>query len=139
MRIETPADACAALAVLIAGADEVGTMEEGRFLFETVAGLSMFDHLDRGQFAQLMADVADDVWSSFPTHGNRLSEDGVSDLLRLVCEALPRELRTEAFQAAVGLARSDGTTAEEARLLQRLCDELEIDSEFARGLLGHDA
>jgi hypothetical protein len=135
MRIETPADACAALAVLIAGADEIGTMEEGRFLHDTVAALPMFSALDRVQFAKLMADAAEAVSSSFPMDGHRLSEEGVSDLLARICDALPPELRVETFRAAVGLARSDGMSNEEALLLERVREGLEIEPGLARELL----
>jgi tellurite resistance protein len=139
MRIETPAEACAALAVLIVGADEVGTSEEGQFLFETVASLPIFEGLNRAQFTRLMADATEGVWSSVPIEGSRLSEDGVSEVLGRICEALPAELRTEAFEGAVGLARADGISDEEALLLERLCEGLEIDPDLARELLNPQA
>lgn len=139
MRIETPAEACAALAVLIVGADDVGTAEESRFLFETVAALPIFEGLDRPQFTKLMADATEGVWSSVPIDGTRLSDKGVSDLVRRICEALPSELRTEAFKGAVGLARADGISGEEALLLERLCEGLEIDPELAKEYLDPQA
>ena len=135
MNIETPADACAALAVLIVGADEVGTAEEGHFLFETVSALSIFEHLDRTQFTELMAHATEEVWTSIPIEGTRLSDAGVTDLLQLICDALPTELRIEAFKGAVGLARADGISAEEAALLDRLCAGLEIDPRVAQEFL----
>lgn len=131
MRIETPAQACAALAALIAGADEVGTMEESRFLYETVAAMPVFADLDRVAFTELMHTTTDWVWAEFPTLGGRVTDEGVTDLLGLICDALPPELRSEAFRAAVGLARADGVTSEEELLLQRVCEGLEIDPRTA--------
>ena len=138
MKMETPAEACCALAVLIVGADGVGTTQESRFLFETMAALPMFHELDETRVAELMSDATDWVWSSFPHHGSRMTDEGVSDLLRLICEALPREARAEPFRAAVGLAQSDGVSPEEGLLLERLCDGLEIDPGLAREFLGPD-
>ena len=138
MILETPADACAALAVLIAGADEVSTTEERRFLFGTMAATPLLEHLDEAQLADLLATASEWVVSSFPRDGGHVSDEGVSELIGLICGAIPPELRTEAFQAAVGLARSDGFTTEEERLLELVWNGLEIDPETARELLdGH--
>ena len=81
MKIETPAEACACLAVLIAGADEVGTMEERRFLFENIAALPVFADFDQPQFSKLMEDATDWVWSEFPTDGGHITDDGVTKLV----------------------------------------------------------
>jgi tellurite resistance protein len=126
-KIETPAEACAALALLVAGADDVGTMEEGRFLFDTIANLPMFAGLDHDGFGQLMSDTAEWVWTSYASDDNLISDEGLAELLDMICGALPQELRVETLQAAVGLARSDGMVEPEKVLLQRLCDGLEID------------
>lgn len=139
MRIETAAEACAALAVMIVAADQLGTDEERRFLFEDVAALPIFGGLDQGQFRKLMADAADGVYSSLPMEGNRISSDGVGHLVRQIREALPQSQRIEALEAAVGLARSDGITSVEALLLQRLCEQLEIDPESTSRLLAWSA
>jgi len=45
VRIESAAEACAALAVIIVAADELGTDEERDFLFQTVAALPIFEGL----------------------------------------------------------------------------------------------
>jgi tellurite resistance protein len=127
MKLESPAEACAALAVLLAGADEVGTVEEGRFLFETVAAMPVFAGLDRSGFATLMGRTTEWVWSSFPTEGGRITDAGVSDLVARICNALPAEERLDTLKAAVGLARSDGVSAEEKQLLEALCGGLDIE------------
>jgi tellurite resistance protein len=139
MMLKTPADACAALAVLVAGADGIGTAEEGQHLYETLATLSVFDGLDRAGMSQLMANATEWVWSNFPTRESRLTEEGASELLGRICEALPGDLAAEAFRAAVELARSDGMSFEERELLGQLQASLEIDPESAREVLGPDA
>lgn len=136
VRIETAAEACAALAVMIVAADELGTNEEREFLFETVASLPLFAHLDEAQFTKLMADTADGLYTSLPMTGNRMSSEAVGHVIRMICDALPVERRVEVLEAAVGLARSDGVVSPEALLLQRLCEGLELDPESKGRLLG---
>jgi uncharacterized tellurite resistance protein B-like protein len=133
-KIESAAEACAALAVVIVAADELGTDEERDFLFETVAALPIFKELDREQFRKLITDTTERLYASLPTEGSRLSSEGVGRLVGMIREALPADQRVEALEAAVGLARSDGVASVEALLLQRLCEGLEIDPEAERRL-----
>ena len=136
MKIESAAEACAALAVMIVAADEVGTDEERQFLFSTVKALPMFEQLSGSEFMALMADTTEKLYASLPTAGGRLSSDGIGQLVEMICEALPEDQRVEALEAAVGLAQADGVASGEALLLQRLCEGLEIDAEATERLLG---
>jgi len=135
MRIETAAEACAALAVMIVAADEQGTLAERDFLYASVAALPIFGGLDQAQFAKLMADTTAGMYASFTTDGSRISSDGVGQVVQMIREALPPEGRVEALEAAVGLAQCDGVVSLEALLLQRLCEGLEIDPESTSRLL----
>jgi len=137
MKIDTAAEACAALAVMIVAADELGTIEERDFLFEKVATLPIFGGLDRAQFTKLMADTTAGLYASLATGGDRLSSEAVGRVVQMICDALPLDRRVEALEAAVGLAQSDGIVSLEALLLQRLCEGLEIDPESMSRLLGH--
>lgn len=134
-KIETPADACAALALLIAGADNIGTIEEGRFLFGAIADMPIFADLDRDRFAGLMADTAEWIWTSYASDDNRITDEGISELIDLIAAALPGEHRVDAVRAAVGLARSDGMVEPEEALLRRLCEGLDIDPDTSEELL----
>jgi tellurite resistance protein len=135
-KIETAAEACAALAVLIAAADELGTNEERGFLFETVKALPIFADLDQKQFLKLMADTTEGLYASNAGEGGRMSSAEVGRLVDMIRDALPAERRVEALEVAVGLASSDGVVSVEALLLQRLCEGLEIDAEATHRLLG---
>jgi tellurite resistance protein len=126
-RIQTPADACAALAVLVVGADELGTMAEGRFLFDTIAHLPVFEGMDTAGFGALVAETAEWVWSSYATDDNRISDAGLDELLDMICGALPHDIRAETLRAAVGLAKADGMVEPEKMLLKRLCAGLDVD------------
>jgi len=135
-RIDTAAEACAALAVLIVAADELGTDEERRFLFDTVKELPLFADLDHAQFKKLVADTTADLYAASAMDGNRLASHEVGRLVDMIREALPADRRVEALEVAVDLARSDGVVSVEALLLQRLCEGLEIDADSTRRLLG---
>jgi tellurite resistance protein len=136
MKIETPAEACAALAAIIVAADEVGTSDERTFLFDTIGALPVFEGLDRAQFTELMAATTAGLYDTFPTDGGRVSPDGVGRLVDMIRDALPADRRAEALEAAVGLARSDGVVSVEALLLQRLCEGLDLDATSSKRLLG---
>jgi hypothetical protein len=84
MRIETPAEACAALAAIIVAADELGTTEERTFLFETIGALPIFEGLDRTQFTELMAATTAGLYDSVPTDGGRMSSEGVGPVATTV-------------------------------------------------------
>jgi tellurite resistance protein len=127
MKLETPAEACAALAVLIAGADSVGTTEEGRYLYDRIAPMPVFGGIDRERFTKLMDEMTEWVWDSFPTDGGRMTDDGVAQLVDRIAAALPRDMRLDTLKAALGLARADGMAPEEEALLGRLCAGLEVD------------
>jgi tellurite resistance protein len=139
MRIETPAEACAALAVMIVAADQLGTSEEREFLFEKVRSLPVFEGLDRAAFMKLMADTTEGLYDSMPMEGSRMSSAGVGRLVDMIREALPADRRVEALETAVGLAQSDGVVSVEALMLQRLCEGLEIDPDSTSELLGRFA
>jgi tellurite resistance protein len=125
-RIQTPADACAALAVLVVGADDVGTMAEGKYLFDTIAHLPVFEGMNTAAFGGLVAETAEWIWSTYAID-NHLSDEGLTELLDMICLALPREVRAVTLRAVVGLAKADGMVAPEELLLRRLCDGLGLD------------
>jgi tellurite resistance protein len=136
LRVETPAEACAALAAIIVAADDVGTSEERKFLFETIEAMPMFEGLDHPQFMKLMADVTAGLYDSLPVKGGHVASEGVGQLVNMIRDALPAGRRVEALEAAVGLAKADGVESVEALLLQRLCEGLEIDPASMTRLLG---
>lgn len=136
MKIETEADACAALAVLIAGADGLGTLEEGAFLHDNVAEMPPFADLDGDGFARLMSDAAEWIWTSFPRDADRLSDDAIGAVLAQISRAIGPELRADALRMAVDLARADGISREERLLVRRLSDGLGLDPAATDTMMG---
>jgi tellurite resistance protein len=139
MKMETPADACAAIAVLVAGADGIGTTQESRFLFETVAALPVFGDLDRSGMSELLASAAEWVWSERDPEGGVRAKD-LGEITDHIARALAPDLRADALKAAVGLARADGMSPEERDLLDRLRLGLAVDEDTpGLGGFGHSA
>ena len=120
MSMKTEADAFACLAVLVAGIDGLGTMEEREFLFGTLAGLPPFKSLDRSQFSTLLSDASGWVYDARRGTDGGLTDEGVSDLLDQICERVSPERHAQAFQMAMDLARADDLAGEEQRLVDRL-------------------
>ena len=138
MNIDTSADAFAALAALVVGADAVGTFTERRFLFESMRAMDVFEDLDRAAFTQLISDRTADVCAAYPSPDGQIPEDGLRAVLGLIAAQLDPALRIEAFRMACGLARSDGMDPREDELLERVRDGLGIDREVARNVLRMD-
>jgi len=136
MKIETPADAFAALAVLVVGADQVGSFEERRFLFERLSAHSVFGDLDGEAFAALVGETTEQLHTSLPTADGRVTDEGVSRAVGMIAGALTPELCTDAFRMAVDLARIDGMVRPEEAMLERVRDGLGIDPTTAAALLG---
>jgi len=124
MQIETNAEAFACLAVMMAGADGIGTTEESHFLFDTLAELPVFEGLDQAEFTMVLSEANRRVYGFAKPDDGRITEEGVSDILGRVRDALSPELRAEAVQMALDLARSDEMSPEEEALMERVRNEL---------------
>jgi hypothetical protein len=136
MTIDNPATAFTAVAVLMVGADRVGTFDEHRFILDTMSGLGPFEGMDRDHFKQLVRDTTDEVCRAYPTDGVRIADAGVSSLAQAVSGALTPELSMEALKMAADLARADGINPAELKLLEQLREGFGIDPDVARELLG---
>jgi len=122
--MHTEAEAFACVAVMMAAADGVGTLEESHYLFDTMADIPVFRDLDAEGFLMVLAEANRRVFSSPRTEDGRLTEDGVAAVLHQVRDALSPSLRAEAVRVALELAGADEVSAEEAALMERLRREL---------------
>ncbi len=126
IQFENSAEAFASLAVVVAAADKIGSLEEQAFLFTQVKSLSVFHDYDEAGFAALLGRVVGKVYSELPTTELFITEEGVAILCRAVCEVLEPDLRLEAYQMAVGLTEADEATKEERVLLAGLHSGLKL-------------
>ena len=107
MKIETPADAFAAAAVLMVGADRVGTPEERHFIFDRMSTLQVFHDMNAGSFMSLIARTTDDLVRAYPVTDARLSDESVAAITESIGAVLDAELRSPAGAFPAG-RRSDG-------------------------------
>jgi len=133
MTIDTPATAFAAVAVLMVGADRVGTTEEHDYIFGKMSDLDVFAGMDLAALAKLMTETTDEVCSSYPLDGMRVTDEGVASLAGAIGDALTPDLCVQAVRMAVGLAQADGMTDEEERLVGQLCAGLSVDPSLVAG------
>jgi hypothetical protein len=124
MQMQTEAEAFACLAVLMAAADGVGTLDEGHYLFDTMARLPVFEGLDGTGFTAVLSEANRRVFSADRVDDGRVTDDGISSLLTQVRETLSPELRRQAAQMALELSRADEVSREEEVLMDRIRQEL---------------
>jgi len=119
-RIESPAEAYAALAILMAGADGMGSLEEGRFITQRARAFPVFADLDATAFSELLEHMTEEVWPSLAARGDGFDEEALDGLIDRIRDVLPDDLRRDALRMASDLAWVDGYSYAEHALLQRL-------------------
>jgi tellurite resistance protein len=120
MKMETNAEAFACLAVMMAGADGHGSMEESEFIFDTMAEMPVFEGLDQAGLLMVLSEANRRVYSFAKADDGRVSDEGISTILTQVRDKLTPALRAEAVQMALDLARADDLSPEEEMLMARM-------------------
>ena len=136
IELRRPAEAFAAVAWVVCAADKLGSTEEQRLLYEQVQNLDIFKGFGPLEFQYLLGATFNRVFRTLPNGELSIREQGVEGLIQAVNETLSPELRVEALEMAIGLARADGLCDEENALLEQLQHGLEIDERTAQGILG---
>ncbi len=104
--------------VLVSAADEDMTDAELRKMGEIISSLPVFKDYDRENLTKTARDCAKLL----------VNEDGLEKSLDLIEAALPERLRETAYVLACDVAAADGhVSQEELRLLQMICDRLEVE------------
>lgn len=116
--ILSPQDALVAIMLTLSAADEtIRTAELVQIsnLLETLPVFAQYEQARLSQIGQLVT-------------GLMAKEDGLDRLFELVLRYLPERLRETAYALACDVAAADGRITDiEARMLQELREELEID------------
>lgn len=120
MDINTPAEAFAAIAAAMVGADGIGTTEERLYLETGLFERPAFAGMEPGAFKELLLTASDSVWSTLPNDGVRITEEGLNTLIGACADVLGADLRAEACRMAEALADVDGRTHEEHGLILTL-------------------
>ena len=120
LQFETSNEAFLSVLAVVVGADQVGSVAERDFLFDTVKTLPSFKDLSLPEFSKLLGQVTDRVYSALPQADGAITSAGLDELLAAAKSQLSPELQQTALKAAVQLCESDETDAAEAALLSRI-------------------
>ncbi|MGD8319588.1 MAG: hypothetical protein PVJ02_04020 [Gemmatimonadota bacterium] len=134
-----PAEAYAAVSLLVVGADGLGTMEERRFLFDELGSMDAFAGHDAESFGALLGALMGRMFTDLSDDGVSLNADAADQLCAGACDVLDTNQRGELFAAAVNLACADGLAEEERTVLMGLAKGLGLGEATAAGVIGDAA
>jgi hypothetical protein len=120
LKFEKNTEAFLAVLAVVAGADNVGSLEERDFLFNKVRGISIFGNPGQQDFNKLLGKVTDLVYTQLPQEDGTLSGAGIDMLLAEAKNALTPELRKSLVATAAELIDADGAEASEKALLDKI-------------------
>ena len=120
MDFDSPAEAFAAIAGLVIGADAVGSLRERDYLFGEVRSLGVFAGLDDAQYATLVADVVGRLVDEFGTEEGTLVPTAADDVAAGARAVLDDDRRFQALGMARSLAGVDAADVAEGDVLERL-------------------
>ncbi len=133
--LETPAEAYAAVTLLVVGADGVGTMEERDFLFGELGSLDVFAGHGAESFGAMLGAMTGRIVSGLSNDGTALDTDAVQHLCTSARAVLDASQCHELFSSAVKLAYSDGLANAERAVLGQIAEGLGIDATTAQDLI----
>lgn len=120
IRLDSPAEAFAAIASVVMGADTGVSDVERDYLFTEIRTLTVFDGLDEDGFSALLTRMTERVAAELPADGATVSAAGVDELARAARDVLTPERRAQALGMARSLAGAEGTEPAEFEVLERL-------------------
>ena len=130
-KLENPAEAYAAVSLLISGADGVSTLVgERQFLFKKLSAESM---------GELLGTLTGRMFSDLPNDGVALTSDAVQIICKSARELLDDDQCGAAFSLAANLACCDGLEEVERNLLIQIADGLDVDPAEAQSVIDRAA
>ena len=99
-KLENPAEAYAAVSLLITGADGVGTLVERQFLFDKLSVADVFSGHDAESMGELLGRLTGRMFSDLPNDGVALTSDAV----QILCDSAKRLLDEDQCRTAFSLA-----------------------------------
>jgi len=134
-KLESPAEAYAAISLLIVGADGVGTMEERAFLFETLGGTDVFSDHDAESFGAMLGSMTGRLVADLSNGVSSPGREAVRELCASARSVLDAEQCLALFSSAVQLANSDGLANLESVALRQVAEGLGIAAATARRMI----
>lgn len=137
--LDSPAEAYAAVSLVVVGADGLGTMEERRFLFDELGSLDVFVGHDAESFGALLGALMGRMFTDLSDDGISLNADATDQLCAGARDVLDTRQRGELFSAAVNLACADGLADAERTVLMKLAKGLGLDEASAEEVIASAA
>ena len=139
VHLQDAAEAYAAVALLVVGADGLGTLQERDFLFGQLGQAEVFAGLTPESLGGLLGQVTGRMFISVSDDGSPVNEDVIDDICATVRDLLDADQCHELFGLAVDVAHSDGLDGTERTVLAALAKGMRIDFLTAQRLIDRDA
>jgi tellurite resistance protein len=120
LKIDTNREAFLAVLSVVAAADQIGSLEERDFLFQSVKEVELFTGQSQAEFNKLLGAVTQHLYDSLPNEDGAITAAGVDQLLSVVKQKLSAGERASLLEVAEELAESDDETDEEAAVLTQI-------------------
>ena len=120
LKFEKNTEAFLSVLTLVVGADQVGSLAERDFLFQKVKGISIFGNPSPADFAKLLGQVTDAVYTKLPQKDGAITDAAIDGLLAEVKSTLGPDLRKTLVETATDLGATDGGDAKETALLGKI-------------------
>ncbi len=120
LKIEKPEEVFVAVAATTICVDQVGTLDERRFLFDKVRKLDVFDSYEDSQFSALVNQITEMVAGSLITEECTISDEGLKWLCDHARALLEDQELKLLFEMAVDLGSSDALQSGEKSFLEQL-------------------
>ena len=114
-------EAIAAVALVMIGADGIGTLGERTTLFNRLRGMEAFSSLDEAAVGALVGSMTDRLWTNLEaTDTGALASDSMNSVFSAAASILDADQRQQTYLFAATLADADVQGPAETRSLQDL-------------------
>ena len=130
--VESPAEAYAAVSLLVAGSDGVGTLEERQFLFDMLGKNTVFSDYNSERLGALFGTLIARMYDDLPIDGVSLTEEAADILCVSARAQLDLGQCGDLFALAVSVACCDAIEENERAMLARIAAALGIEADAAQ-------
>ena len=134
-KVENPAEAYAAVSLLVAGSDGVGTLEERQFLFEKLGEATVFSDYDSERLGALLGALTARMFDDLPNNGVGLTGDAIDILCASARVQLDLGQCGDLFALAANIACCDAIEENERAMLTRIAAALGIEADAAQNIV----
>ncbi len=133
--VESPAEAYAAVSLLVAGSDGVGTLEERQFLFDMLGETTVFSDYDSERLGALFGTLIARMYDHLPVEGVGLTEEAADILCASAKAQLDLGQCEDLFALAARVACCDAIEENERAMLTRIAAALGVEPDAAQKII----